>query len=123
MRRQIRGLTQGVKNTKEGISLCQVADGALAEVNAMLHRITELSVQAVNGTNAQEDRDAIQQEIQQLVAEINRIGDTTTYNDQPIFRGADELILDATGNSVSFGELPFTDFAITDVNLGGPAQS
>lgn len=50
MRRQIRGLSQGIDNTEDGISLCQVADGALAEVTEMLHRITELSVQSANGT-------------------------------------------------------------------------
>ena len=61
MRRQIRGLRQGVENTQDGVSLCQVADGALAEVNDMLHRITELSVQSANGTNTKEDRQAIQE--------------------------------------------------------------
>ena len=51
MRRQIRGLTQGVKNTQDGISMCQIADGALEEVSNMLHRITELSVKSANETN------------------------------------------------------------------------
>ena len=52
MRRQIRGLSQGVRNTQDGVSVCQVADGALAEVSEMLHRMTELSVQSANGTNS-----------------------------------------------------------------------
>ena len=87
MRRQIRGLTQGVENTQDGVSLCQVADGALAEVNDMLHRITELSVQAANGTNTEQDREAIQEEISEILQEINRIGETTTFNEQKIFGG------------------------------------
>ena len=67
MRRQIRGLTQGVENTQDGVSLCQVADGALAEVNDMLHRITELSVKSANGTNSEQDRQYIQEEISQIL--------------------------------------------------------
>ena len=70
MRRQIRGLSQGVRNTQDGVSVCQVADGALAEVSEMLHRMTELSVQSANGTNSDTDRQAIQQEISQIKQEI-----------------------------------------------------
>ena len=66
MRNQIRGLNMGSKNTQDGISLCQVADGALAEVNSMLHRITELSVMAANDVNSDEDRHCIQDEINQM---------------------------------------------------------
>lgn len=91
MRKQIRGLTQGVRNTQDGISLCQVADGALAEVNEMLHRITELSVKAANETNAEQDRVYIQQEIQAILTEIDRIGNTTEFNDVPILTGDDEV--------------------------------
>lgn len=87
MRRQIRGLSQGIDNTEDGISLCQVADGALAEVTEMLHRITELSVQSANGTYTDEDRKAIQQEISQIQQEIERIGDTTKFNELKIFSG------------------------------------
>lgn len=85
MRRQIRGLMQGVENTQDGVSLCQVADGALAEVDDMLHRITELSIQAANGTNADSDREAIQTEISEILQEIDRIGDTTSFNEMKIF--------------------------------------
>lgn len=86
MRSQIRGLTQGVENTQDGVSLCQVADGALSEVNDMLHRLTELSVQAANGTNTAADRQALQKEVGQIVQEIDRIGDTTTFNERYVFR-------------------------------------
>ena len=91
MRKQIRGLTQGVENAKTGISLCQVADGALDEVMSMIHRITELSVQAANGTNSQNDRVDIQKEIDQILSEIDRIGDTTTFNEQLVFRGSSQV--------------------------------
>lgn len=87
MRKQIRGLKQGVENTQAGISLCQVADGALAEVHDMLQRISELSVQAANGINSYSDRKSIQGEINQLLTEIDRIGETTTFNDKKIFQG------------------------------------
>ena len=85
MRRQIRGLTQGVENTQDGVSLCQVADGALAEVNDMLHRITELSVKSANGTNSEQDRQYIQEEINQILQEIDRIGETTSFNNIKLF--------------------------------------
>lgn len=87
MRRQIRGLSQGVRNTQDGVSVCQVADGALAEVSEMLHRMTELSVQSANGTNSDTDRQAIQQEISQIKQEIGRIGDTTEFNTRKLFTG------------------------------------
>lgn len=87
MRRQIRGLKQGVENTQDGVSLCQVADGALAEVNDMLHRISELSVQSANGTNSDQDRQYIQEEVCQILQEIDRIGDTTTFNERKLFDG------------------------------------
>lgn len=86
MRKQIRGLTQGVANAQDGVSLCQVADGALAEVNDMLHRITELSVKSANGTNSEQDRQYIQNEINEILKEIDRIGDTTCFNELHIFK-------------------------------------
>ncbi len=98
MRRQIRGLDQGAENIQDGISLLQVADGALAEVNDMLHRMTELSVQAANGTNNTEDRQAIQSEINQLKTEITRIGKTTSFNDLLIF---DDMYGNDDGGSVT----------------------
>ncbi len=88
MRRQIRGLSQGIENTQDGVSLCQVADGALNEVHDMIHRLEELSVQSANGTNSEGDREMIQQEVHQILTEINRISDTTTFNEQNLFGGA-----------------------------------
>ena len=85
MRRQIRGLSRGEQNSQDGISFCQVADGAMNEIQSMLHRMNELCVQAANGTNSQEDRASIQSEINQLKLEIDRISDTTSFNDMPVF--------------------------------------
>jgi len=118
MRRQIRGLTQGVENTQDGVSLCQVADGALSEVSDMLHRITELSVQAANGTNTEEDRQAIQKEINQILQEIERVSDATTFNEQPIFKGSDRVIQNADGTPAGYDSLEFDDFKLADVSLG-----
>ena len=84
MRKQIRGLTQGVRNAQDGVSMCQVADGALHEVNDMLHRISELAVKAANGTNSKDDREAMQDEIDELLTEIDRVSITTEFNDMPI---------------------------------------
>lgn len=86
MRSLVRGLSQGVENTQDGISMCQIADGALEEVHDMLHRITELSVKASNGTNTAEDRQAIQSEINSLLAEIDRVSESTEFNTMPIFK-------------------------------------
>lgn len=98
MRRQIRGLNAGKENIQDGISLIQVADGALSEVNDMLHRMTELAVKAANGTNTFEDRQAIQSEINALKSEITRIGKTTTFNEQLIF---DDMYGTDDGESVT----------------------
>ena len=77
---------QANKNIQDGISLCQTAEGALNEVQDMIHRIEELSVQAANGVNTLEDRQAIQEEINQLLSEIDRIGEHTEFNSKKIFR-------------------------------------
>ncbi len=85
MRSQIRGLDQGAHNLQDGMSLLNVADGALAEVQEMLHRMTELTVQAANDTNTFEDREVIQDEINMLMEEIDRIGTDTEFNTIPLF--------------------------------------
>lgn len=85
MRAQIRGLDQGARNVQDGISLVHVADGALQEVQEMLQRMTELSVQAANDTYTAEDRQKIQDEISQLILEIDRIGNDTEFNTLKVF--------------------------------------
>ncbi len=85
MRRQIRGLQQGSKNVQDGISLLQVADGALAEVHDMLHRMNELTIKAATATLQDTDREYIQDEVDALVEEIDRVGVSTTFNERSIF--------------------------------------
>lgn len=80
MRSQVRGLTQASRNIQDGISLCQVADGALNETHSILQRMRELSVQAANDTNQEVDRDAIQSEINELTKEVDRIANDTSFN-------------------------------------------
>ena len=88
MRTQIRGLGQASTNASDGISIIQTAEGALNEVSNMLQRIRELSVQAANGTNTTNDRAAIQQEIDELREEIDRIGDNTEFNTKKLLDGS-----------------------------------
>lgn len=87
MRKQIRGLTQGSRNAEDGISCVQTAEGALAEVQDMLQRMNELCVQAANGTQSITDRQYIQDEIDQLVTEMDRIAETTKFNETYLLKG------------------------------------
>ena len=87
MRRQVRGLTQASTNAQDGISMVQTAEGALNEVHDMLQRMNELSVKAENGTLTSTDRDYINSEVQQLISEIDRVADTTTFNEQMLLDG------------------------------------
>ena len=84
---QIRGLNQAVRNANDGISLAQTAEGALAELNNNLQRIRELAVQSANATNSASDRSALDQEVQQRLAEIDRIATQTAFNDQTLLDG------------------------------------
>lgn len=88
MKTQIAGLEQASRNASDGISIIQTAEGALNEVNSMLGRMRELSVQASNGTNTIDDRKSIQAEIDQLSQEIQRISDTTEFNTKTLLDGS-----------------------------------
>ena len=88
MRKQIRGLDQASSNAQDGVSAVQTAEGALTEVHSMLQRMNELAVQAANGTNSKEsDRQAIQDEIDQLTTEIDRVAETTKFNEIYLLKG------------------------------------
>ena len=87
MRRQIRGLAQASANAEDGISCVQTAEGALNEVHDMLQRINELSVKGENGTLTTIDRGYIKSEVQQLLSEIDRVRNTTTFNEQSLLDG------------------------------------
>ncbi len=85
---QIRGLNQAVRNANDGISLAQVAEGALSETTELLQRIRELSIQSANGTNSGVERSALQAEVSQLQQEINRIAETTTFGGRKLLDGS-----------------------------------
>ena len=87
MRKQIRGLDQASSNAQDGISAVQTAEGALNEVQDMLQRMNELAVQSANGTNSVSDRKSIQDEIDQLTTEIDRVSETTKFNETYLLRG------------------------------------
>ena len=87
MRSQVRGLNKASDNAQDGVSLIQVAEGALNETHSILQRMNELATQAANDTNTSSDRTAIQQEIDQLASEIDRISSTTQFNTQNLIDG------------------------------------
>ncbi|MCR4691826.1 MAG: flagellar protein [Lachnospiraceae bacterium] len=107
MRRQIRGLTQASENCQDGVSLVQIADGGLNEVSDMLHRCTELSVKAANGTLSYDERESIQEEVSHLINEIDRIAERTTFNEIPVLQGQRAgITYQSTGGAVVSGGLP-----------------
>ena len=119
MRKQIRGLSQASTNAEDGISSVQTAEGALQEVTDMLQRMNELAVQAANGTNSQTDRQYIQDEIDQLVTEIDRVAETTKFNETYLLKG------DQAGNgknvytqSYNVTYMRNTGFNTTEINGG-----
>ena len=94
MRKQIRGLTQASSNAQDGISAVQTAEGALNEVQDMLQRMNELAVKAANGTNSEDDRNYIQDEVNQLIKEIDRVSTTTKFNETYLLKGDDTAKVD-----------------------------
>lgn len=92
MRSQIRGLNQAESNIQDGVSLIQVADGALQETQNIIHRMRELSVQAVNETNTLEDKESIQKELNQLILAIDDIAENTGFNNIKILKGSEYKI-------------------------------
>ncbi|MDT8858776.1 flagellin [Alkalihalobacillus sp. MEB130] len=91
MRGQIRGLDQASRNSQDGISLIQTAEGALNETHDILQRMRELAVQSANDTNTDEDRSELQEEFNQLAREITRIADNTEFNTQNLLNGDGEF--------------------------------
>jgi len=114
MRGQIRGLNQASRNSQDGISMIQTAEGSLDEVHSIAQRMRELAVQASNETNVDADCAALDAEYQQLIAELGRISDTTEFNTQKLLDGtADKIKLQVGANS---GQLIEVDFK-TNVDL------
>ena len=134
---QVRGLNQAVRNTNDGISLAQTAEGALGETQNILQRIRELSVQSANDTNSSSDRESIQAEVDQLVSEINRIGETTTFNNNKILDGSflgasfhvgansrETISVNvADGRATSLGRQSRNDGAVIDATVSIAANS
>ncbi len=92
MRKQIRGLSQASANAEDGISAVQTAEGALTEVHDMLQRMNELATKASNGTNALSDRQTIQDEVDQLLTEIDRVAETTKFNETYLLKGDKDTV-------------------------------
>ena len=111
MRKQIRGLTQASLNAADGISAVQTAEGALNEVQDMLQRMNELAVKASNGTMSEDDRNYIQDEIDQLVTEIDRVAETTKFNETYLLKG-DTVVAGTTENVIS-PTITTTDYNVT----------
>ena len=117
MRRQIRGLTQASANAQDGISCVQTAEGALNEVHDMLQRMNELAVKAANGTNQSEDLKYINLEVKQLKSEINRVSNTTTFNERMLLNGSFENVaLQVGAEGTSANQIKIT---IKSINVEG----
>jgi len=106
MKNQVSGLTQATRNAQDGISLIQTAEGALSETHSILNRMRDLTVQAANDTNTDDDREAIQLELDSLTDEIDRIADTTEFNTQGLMNNSE-----ITAESVSTSGLKVAEFA------------
>ena len=124
---QINGLSAAMRNANDGISMVQTADSALSEITDNLQRMRELAVQAANGTNQATDRDALDAELQQLVAEIERVADGTQFNGNDLFDGtftaniqvgADNAVTDTT-NRISVGASSFIDAQTASLGTTG----
>ena len=103
---QIRGINMAIKNANDGISMVQTAEGALQEVTDMLQRMRELALQSVQGSNNDEDRAALDAEVQQLKAEIDRVSESTSFNAQNILDGTFNRLFqigDQAGDTIRIG--------------------
>ena len=132
MRAQIRGLDQASRNSQDGISMIQTAEGALTEVHSIIQRMRELAVQASNDTNVTVDRTAIGDELAQLGAELGRIKDNTEFNEQKILDGtagdgSGTVVIQVGANASQGTTLNFSTMGInlTDVvgNIGDASSS
>ncbi len=120
LRSQIRGTNQAMRNAQDGISMIQTAEGALEEVHSMLQRMRELAVQAANDTYSNDDRKAIDNELQALKTEINAISTRTKFNGKALLTGALSTQLDST-SQVRSGLVvqPGTNTSVTAVDVSG----
>ncbi|MGD7006927.1 flagellin Hag [Metabacillus sp. 84] len=117
MRGQIRGLEMAGKNAQDGISLIQTAEGALNESHAILQRMRELAVQGGNDTNVTADRTAIQDELNQLMSEVDRIATTTQFNTQNLLGGSFNGTFQIGANDGQYINLQIADMSTTGLTL------
>ena len=129
MRRQVKGLTQASRNAQDGISCVQTAEGALGEVHDMLQRMNVLANQASNDTMTSADRGYLNQEVQQLKSEIDRIQSTTTFNEQNLLTGSftgKQLQVGAEAGqfiSISINSMACSSLGVGDVTINGQDNS
>jgi flagellin len=129
MRRQVKGLTQASRNAQDGISCVQTAEGALGEVHDMLQRMNVLANQSSNDTMTSADRGYLNQEIQQLKSEINRVQSTTTFNEQNLLTGSfknKNLQVGAEAGqfiSISIDNMNCSGLGIKDVKVSGATNA
>lgn len=120
MRAQIRGLKQASRNAQDGISLIQTAEGALNESHAILQRMRELAVQSANDTNVDDDRAALQKEVQALIEELNRIGNNTEFNTQKLLDGTfTSKLIHIGANTGQTLEIKINDMTATGLGVTG----
>ena len=127
LRSQVRSLDQAKRNANDGISLVQTAEGALNEVSSILTRLRELSIQASNGTVSNADKDTLDEEFQSLVNEIDRIGNSTEFNDIALLDGSSTTVSFQVGFGttagvdtldVSLGEARATNLGLATLDIG-----
>ncbi len=132
MRAQVRSLGQAQRNANDGISLVQIADGAMNELNSILIRMRELSVQAANGTVSPSDRDTLNQEFQDLISEIDRIARSTEFNQTSILDGTTSTISFQVGSgtvasidtiSVSLPSILSSDLSIAGLDISSSSSA
>lgn len=129
MTSQVRGLTAAIRNSNDGISMAQTAEGAMGEVGNMLQRMRELGVQSANGTNSADDRAAIQSEVTQLVAQMEDIANKTTFNGTKLTDGSASALTIQTGiNSgdkvtMAIGSMKTTDLGSAALKIGSVDMS
>lgn len=118
MRHKVRSLHQGAKNIQDGVSLCQIGDGALAESQDILQRINELSIKSANDTNTQQDREAIQAEVGQLKEELDRVAHSTSFNEKifPLLGGVLEDTV-IPGEKVGFDNVQIKNWQNAKVSM------
>lgn len=120
MRSQIRGLNQAIRNAQDGISLVQTAEGATQEIHSMLQRMRELAVQAASGTYTDDDRAALQDEVDQLIEEIDRIAKNTEFNTLTLLSGGiTDSAIQVGANADQTIEIEIASLTVSEIGISG----